>query len=264
MQTRKVSARGFTLIELLVVIAIIAILIGLLLPAVQKVREAAARSTSQNNLKQISLACHSIGDTFNALPPAYGIATGLGVYNTPPVPPPGVAVSTIFTWLLPYIEQQNLYTIWNPNIVVKTYVATLDATSPGSLAGGLPVGNYAANIQAFPLNTRSSWPAFYGQAGLSNVVFFAEKRGTCQSGVSQFAGDAFGTAAWFTGLNAIPQQATTPATACNHQLAHFLSAGGCQVGMGDGSVRSVSSSVALATWQIVCNPNSTLPVPGNW
>ncbi len=95
---RTARRRGFTLIELLVVIAIIAILVGLLLPAVQKVREAAARAKCANHLKQLGLAAQSYHDAHQHLPP------GIGYY-----PPAGGEFGTYFFHLLPYVEQENLH-----------------------------------------------------------------------------------------------------------------------------------------------------------
>jgi prepilin-type N-terminal cleavage/methylation domain-containing protein len=101
------AKRAFTLIELLVVIAIIAILIGLLLPAVQKVREAAARAQCQNNLKQIALAVQNCSDTNQGkMPP------GLGGYPTVATSPTARGNSSyggLLFFLLPYVEQQNMY-----------------------------------------------------------------------------------------------------------------------------------------------------------
>jgi len=173
MAPARLNRSAFTLIELLVVIAIIAILIGLLLPAVQKVREAAARTQCTNNLKQMGLGTHNFESTFKRLPPLYGGSTN------PAAPPATSTSSTKFprvfgstqVFILPYIEQDNLYKSMSnggtpadyvpsgfpaaPNTawfkVVPTYVCPADPSmNDGIRAGDTKAGSsYAANAQLF-------------------------------------------------------------------------------------------------------------------
>jgi prepilin-type N-terminal cleavage/methylation domain-containing protein len=282
---------GFTLIELLVVIAIIAILIGLLLPAVQKVRVAAARMASSNNLKQLGLACHSCADSHGGvLPPVY-----TETWLTPSAGPVSTAYSgqqgTTFYFLLPFIEQNNLYQLGQTNpsnlpytgnlytTTVKTFLSPTDPTS-GNLVNGWAGSSYAANYQVFgnPNNNNGSWwwPCFGNNSqfglmpdGTSNTLLFAEKISTCTaSGSSASSGNlwafpppwgnypaVFGNTTLF-GSNAwlTPQVKPTTTTCVYYQPTAFT-ASGCQVAMADGSVRLVNPSIAPANWAAAMTPN---------
>jgi prepilin-type N-terminal cleavage/methylation domain-containing protein len=191
-----VRGRGFTLIELLVVIAIIAVLIALLVPAVQKVREAATRSQSTNNMRQIGLATLNMNDSFMEIPmvsgPWKGEALGSGG-----APAGQVRIRSLLFNLLPYVEQDNLYkNVVNgvagttTSTLVKTYVSPADFSGNGS-AGQT---SYAANYQFFGWSTATN-PGSLGTAagttrefasipravpdGTTNTIIWAEIYQTC-------------------------------------------------------------------------------------
>src|SRR5207249_3758331 len=133
--------RGFTLIELLVVIAIIAILIGLLLPAVQKVRESAARMSCQNNLHQMGLAAHNFESANGYLPPQRGTVNVGGTYYSNDASPQAL--------ILPYVEQANKFNQFNFNYKTwnDTDVVTGKFTTDPNTGLGI---NLPARMQDIP------------------------------------------------------------------------------------------------------------------
>jgi prepilin-type N-terminal cleavage/methylation domain-containing protein len=191
--------RGFTLIELLVVIAIIAILIGLLLPAVQKVREAAARMESANNLKQMTLAAHGANDVHHKLPPAIG---WYPIWNAGWNQPAGHGV--IFYHILPYMEADNVYqqavgysyNIMPPQTgngyqggyVVKSFLAPLDVTVP-------PNGQMIAWSSRGAISYAANGYAIQNYYSLRKVV------GTPQQGIYMVPANQNGPGMWFNNTN---------------------------------------------------------------
>lgn len=260
MRIRKSHAHhGFTLIELLVVIAIIAILIGLLLPAVQKVREAAARLQCQNNLKQHGLAMHNYHDTYRKFPP--GWTTG--------------PRHNYSTFILPFMEQDNLYNLirldldWSHPInraaISKDVSSFVCPSAPGDRTA---VSDYAVNAYipnsairaAAPRSSDTGYWGFWRSAnekvtmatirdGLSNTFMLFEdggrpqnwRGGKLQSGNVSGSGWANVDSYFYThdvcnGLS--------PMNCNNNNEIYSFHTGGCNFLYGDGSVHFHFDSIS--------------------
>jgi prepilin-type N-terminal cleavage/methylation domain-containing protein len=292
------SRRAFTLIELLVVIAIIAILIGLLLPAVQKVREAAARSKCINNVKQISLGTINAADTNSGrLPPS------IGLYASDGRPAAGNSNGGIYLHILPYLEQKNLYeaSSTNPdpdgrnganqtysqwtapiqNATLSVLACPTDYTLPQD-NGGMGRASYGVNGQLFRHNYQwggiglARYPASILD-GTSNTIFFPEKvarstgcAGCCNNYETNFWPDwgplvSSSDCGMPTGNAAMFQIGIKgyPASSDGGK-ASGAHPGAIVVGLGDGSVRTVNGSISPATWWAAMTPAAGDQGSGNW
>jgi prepilin-type N-terminal cleavage/methylation domain-containing protein/prepilin-type processing-associated H-X9-DG protein len=276
---------AFTLIELLVVIAIIAVLIGLLLPAVQKVREAAARLRCANHMKQMGLAVHAHHDALGRFPLG-------GTHNYPASLPAQAdpnaanALDRLASWswayhLLPYLEQDALHKSTDPAVVRRTPVSVYycPARRAPQLYNGMALIDYAAN--AGTVQTGADGAIMMTPLGAIRLLDVTDgTSSTALLGEKRLNRNAFGTAIddneayCVPGWNAdydVYRTAGQPAAdfvgAAGESPANtvFGSAhsSGFNVTFCDGSVRFVRYTVSLATWARVCARNDREPFDAN-
>ncbi|HZV05062.1 MAG TPA: DUF1559 domain-containing protein [Gemmataceae bacterium] len=277
--------RAFTLIELLVVIAIVVVLFGLLLPAVQMAREAAARSQCRNNLKQIGLALHMHHDTYQFFPSAG--TNGVTVPNTVSSSP-AIGPYQQCSWLyqtLPFLEQQ---AVWNnpqiaPSALIKTYFCS-SRRGPMVLRGGPHAGNaandYSGSAWKAPIQTffqPSPNVVRFAQIsdGSSNTLAVGEKNlclAILGSGLDLNDDDGYtggaddDTVSFLTvkdaNGNVIYQPALDLRGSCTSGTGGFGSShpGHFNALFADGSIHGINYSVSLLTFNAVCGINDGISI----
>jgi prepilin-type N-terminal cleavage/methylation domain-containing protein len=258
---RLMSRHGFTLIEMLVVIAIIAVLIALLVPAVQKVREAANQTAMHNNLRQCGLAVHSANGEFKTLPPCnavYGNFKNLVSGVTP-------GKATLYIHLFPYLEQEPAYIqgfITPP--LIPPFHSAADPTDTSQANGT----SFMANRAIFDdlVTTANGGRGLNGPNntccvsldnamtdGTSNVIMFTTGAINC-NGIRDYSqsNTAFYT---YTGAGTVPQWTwNLESGTCNNFQPQPFGPGGVTVCMGDIATRTVSPACSATSWGYAMNP----------